>query len=133
MINGKVPEQNLFEEKFSYAELYEASRDAHWDYIVDKYGNHTNIGFFIRWLAEWVVLNKREPKYEPGVIYQDHSGYFYTLEVDNGSGEPTGRWASMGTSKTFPRDYPDRPLTPMVPENKGEIEAAVPPKRGGEG
>lgn len=132
MINGKIPEHQLFEEKFSYAELYEAAKKSPWAYAFEDDQDHSsvNIEFAIRWMAEWIVLHKREPKYEPGVVYQDAEGSFYILEVDGRTGVPTGRWSSFGTNRVFPSDFPERPLTPMVPLNAKPNEAAVPPKRG---
>lgn len=132
MINGKVDEYTLNSEKFTIRELYDAAQASPWMYAVESVeSSHqdVNLGFAVRWLAEWIVQNKRE-HLEVGEIYEDVNGHRYLLY---GSGD--NPWLSLPdnsgrqVSSWVTDQVVIRPLQKLVPENKAEHDAAVPPKR----
>lgn len=51
-----------------------------------------------------------EPEYEPGAVYQDANGDFWTLNTNQYTGESTGTWLAFGCETEFHFDTPRRPL-----------------------
>lgn len=67
MLNGKVPDDRLDAESFTWEELREAAKASPWAIADD----HHSFGFAVRWMLEWIVKNKR---FAPGEFYQDAKG-----------------------------------------------------------
>jgi hypothetical protein len=115
MINGKVPEHVLEAESFTMYELMEAAGASPWENVNSSgYNSEVNLGFAVRWFAEWVVMNKREPEYETGEFYMDAKG----VKFMRGTGD--WPWAEIvpGVTSHWHEDYPTRPLRKLVPEEK---------------
>jgi hypothetical protein len=132
MINGKVPEGELAGESFTWAELSDAAKASPWTFAHDHdFGKPVNIEFAVRWLAEWIVLNKRE-HFEAGEIYVDHMGrkllrrdddlWPWVVVVPCAADRVT--WAQTGWSQAgvqpdvVSEEFAARPLRKLVPEDR---------------
>lgn len=121
MINGKISDGDLENETFSFRELMEAVKVSPWVGAVQEWDENApggtpraNLSFAVRWLAEWIVLNKRE-HYVPGEVYVDaRGGYFSYREHDSFP------WRSTIDGEVFVDCVPVRPLRKLVPEGGPE-------------
>lgn len=59
-------------------------------------------------MDKWFEMD--EPEYEAGAVYEDANGDFWTLDIDQYTGDSRNAWLAFGVGHSFHFDTPRRPL-----------------------